>query len=236
MTIEQLAFLALSGVAVLAALATILARNPIHSAAMLVLCFFNIAGLFVLAGAEFLAAAMVIIYGGAILVLVVFVVMLVRMNDLPEMHAGHPVQMIVAPVVGLAAFLEVLAVVTVAGGVPIGQSGVWTRQAVQAVGGNAQAFGRALYSEYLFPFVVVSLVLLAAAIGAIVLAKPSREEEVDMQLDISLSRARAHTGLRRLERLALERRQREDAAAVANAALDETPEAEALPARPGRDA
>lgn len=221
MTGEQVAFLALSAMAVIAAIGTIIARNPVHSGIMLVLSFTGMAGLFALLGAEFLAVAQVIIYGGAILVLVVFVVMLVRMDDLPEMHAGHPVQLIVAPVVGVAAFLEVVA--AVASGFPLGTSGPWTTQAIQAVGGHAQAFGRALYTDYLFPFIVVSLVLVVAAIGAIVLAKPSTTEELASGLTISLGQARSRTGLRRLERLALERRQREDAAALANSALDETP-------------
>ena len=120
MTVQQIAFFALSAAAVIGALVTILARNPVHSGAMLVFSFFNVAGLFVLLGAEFLATAMVIIYGGAIMVLVVFVLMLVRLDDLPEMHPGHPVQMVVAPLVGLAAFLEVVAAVTMTGGVPLG--------------------------------------------------------------------------------------------------------------------
>jgi NADH-quinone oxidoreductase subunit J len=222
MTAEQIVFLALSGAAVLAALATILARNPVHCGALLVLSFVNVAGLFALLGAEFLAVAMAIIYGGAIVVLVIFVVMLVRMDDLPEMHAGHPIQMVVAPIVGAAAFLEVVA--AVAGGFPLGTTGPWTVAAVQAVGGNVQAFGRVLYSEFLFPFVIVSLVLVVAAVGAIVLARPSRAEDLAAMLGtISLSQARARTGTRRLERLAAERRQREDAAALANVALGETP-------------
>jgi NADH-quinone oxidoreductase subunit J len=219
MTLEQIVFLAISGAAVLMALGTILARNPVHSAALLVLSFVNIAGLFVLLGAEFLAVAMAIIYGGAILVLVVFVLMLVRMDDLPEMHAGHPVQMVVAPVVGLAAFLEVVAAVAI--GLPLGTRGVWTPDAVQQAGGNVQVFGRVLYTEYLFPFVVVSLVLVVAAIGAIVLAKQTGAEAT-ASWDITLNQAQGAGRLRRLERLALERDQREDAAAVANAALSET--------------
>lgn len=221
MTVEQIVFLALSGAAVLMAAGTILARNPVHSGALLVLSFFNVAGLFASLAADFLAVANVIIYGGAIMVLVVFVVMLVRMDDLPEMHGGHPVQLAVAPLVGLAAFLEVVA--AVATGFPLGQQGPWTPEQVAAVNGNAQALGRVLYSEYLFPFVAVSLVILAAAVGAIVLARPSRTEQIRDVGSISLGQARATTGLRRLERLALERRQREDAAALANAALEETP-------------
>lgn len=222
MTVEQIIFLALAGVAVLCALAAILARNPVHCGALVVLSFFNVAGLFAMLGADFLAVAQVIIYGGAIMVLVVFVVMLVQMDRLPEMHAGHPVQMVVAPIVGLAAFLEVVA--AIAAGVPLGRGGPWTPEAIMAVGGPAQAFGLVLYTEYLFPFVVVSLVLLVAAVGAMVLARPSRTEEIAEIGTISLSRARARTGVRRLEGVVVDdRTSRGAAAAQANAALDQTP-------------
>jgi NADH-quinone oxidoreductase subunit J len=218
MTGEQLIFLALSGAAVLTALATILARNPVHSGAMLVLSFVNVAGLFVLLGAEFLAVAELIIYGGAILVLVVFVLMLVRLDDLPEMHAGHPVQLVVAPIVGLAAFLEVVAVA--AAGFPLGQGGPWTPEVVQAVGGNAQAFGRVLYTEYLFPFVVVSLVLLVAAIGAMALARRTKAEEMEATGSISLTKARSTLSIQELREQALARGEKVDAAALANMALE----------------
>lgn len=218
MTLEQIIFLAVSGAAVLTALGTIIARNPVHSAALLVLSFFNVAGLFALLGAEFLAVAHVIIYGGAILVLVVFVVMLVRMDDLPEMHAGHPVQLIVAPIVGIAAFLEVVA--AVAAGFPLGSGGPWTPEAIQAVGGNAQALGRVLNTEFMFPFIAVSLVLLVAAIGAIVLARSTKTEEMQAGSGISLNEARAHTGIRHLQQLALARGERPDPAALANTALE----------------
>lgn len=225
MSIEQVAFLMLATGAVVGAIGTILARNPIHCGTALVFAFFNMAGLFVLAAADFLATAMVIIYGGAILVLVVFVVMLVRMDDLPEMHPGHPVQMIVAPVVGLAAFIEVVLAVAVTGGFPLGQSGVWTGELVRAVGGTTQAFGRVLYSEFLFPFVVVSLVLLVAAIGAIALTRNEQTADGEGAVGIALSQARSRPAMQRLEQLARTRGQGTDAAALANAALEETPAA-----------
>ncbi|MCC6626846.1 MAG: NADH-quinone oxidoreductase subunit J [Chloroflexi bacterium] len=225
MSIEQIAFAVLSAAAVIGGLGTILARNPIHCGTALVFAFFNIAGLFVLASAEFLAMAMMIIYGGAVMVLVVFVVMLVRMDDLPEMHPGHPVQMIVAPVVGVAAFVEVVLATTVVGGFPVGQAGVWTPAATQAVGGTTQAFGRVLYNEYLFPFVVVSLVLLVAAIGAIALARQPGAADAEGAAGISLSQARARLAMDRVEQLARARGGPVDAAALANAALEQTPAA-----------
>jgi hypothetical protein len=100
--------------------------------------------------------------------------------------------------------------------------GQWPPQVIQAVGGHTQAFGRVLYTEFLFPFIVVSLVLVVAAIGAIVLAKPAGDEPGALG-SISLGSARSRTGLRRLEQLAQAGRQRTDAAALANAALDQVP-------------
>ena len=217
MTVEQLIFLVLSAAAVLTALGTIVARNPVHSGALLVLSFFNVAGLFVMLWAEFLAVAQVIIYGGAIMVLVVFVVMLVRMDDLPDMHAGHPVQRVVAPIVGLVVLLETVAVILV--GFPLGSPGPWTPQAKLAVGGQAQAFGLVLYSEYLFPFVVVSLVLLVAAIGAMALAREGDITEDHQASTISLSRARARHGAELLDTVPPGEPVEDDVAAMANALL-----------------
>ena len=217
MTVEQLIFLVLSAAAVLTALGTIVARNPVHSGALLVLSFFNVAGLFVMLWAEFLAVAQVIIYGGAIMVLVVFVVMLVRMDDLPDMHAGHPVQRVVAPIVGLVVLLETVAVILV--GFPLGSPGLWTPQAKLAVGGQSQAFGLVLYSEYLFPFVVVSLVLLVAAIGAMALAREGDIGEDHEVSTISLSRTRARHGSELLDDVPPDEPIEEDVAALANALL-----------------
>ena len=83
------------------------ASNPVHSAIFLVLCFFNVAGIFVMLGAEFLAVVQVIVYTGAILVLVLFVLMLVDPDDLPEFHAARPVQRYVGFLLGGILLLEV---------------------------------------------------------------------------------------------------------------------------------
>jgi NADH-quinone oxidoreductase subunit J len=123
-------------------------------------------------GAEFLAVVQVIVYTGAILVLVLFVLMLVDPDDLPEFHTARPVQRYVGLLLGLVLLLEVGAAIlnrTVAG-VPGGA----TEENINLVGGNTQALGRTLYTEYLFPFEIASLVLLVGIIGAIVLALPER--------------------------------------------------------------
>ena len=169
---DALVFYLLAFVCVLAAGGVVIATNPVHSAVFLVLCFFNVAALFVMLGAEFLAAVQVLVYTGAILVLVLFVLMLVDPDDLPEFHTARPVQRAVGLLLGAILLLEVGAAIV--NRTVIGQTGTASADAVDLVGGNTQALGRTLYTEYLLPFEIVSLVLLVGVIGAIVLALPER--------------------------------------------------------------
>ena len=134
--------------------------------------FLNVAGIYVLLGAEFLAAVQVIVYTGAILVVFLFVIMLVRPEDLGELSHGSRVQTGLSWLLGIGLFGEIATVI--ATGIVRGQQGVINAQAVAQVGGNTQALGRFLYSEYLLPFEVASLVLLVATISAIVLGIPER--------------------------------------------------------------
>ncbi len=168
----EIVFYFLSAVAVLMAIGVVFARNPVHSALFLVITFLNVAGVFVLLGAEFLAAVQVIVYTGAILVVFLFVVMLVRPEDLGELSHSSRMQTIVSWILGLGLFGEIATVI--ATGVVRGQQGLITSQEVAQVGGNTQAIGRFLYSEYLLPFEIASLVLLVATIAAIVLGLPER--------------------------------------------------------------
>ena len=190
---DLIVFYLIGTVCVLAALGVVVANNPVHSAIFLVLSFFNVAAVFVMLGAEFLAVVQVIVYTGAILVLVLFVLMLVDPDDLPEFHAARPVQRSIAFLLGLILLLEVGAAIlnrAVDGG-NLSPSTA-TPQQIEAVGGNTQALGRALYTDYVFAFEVVSLVLLVGVIGAIVLALPERlgERRLPARATISLSHAR----------------------------------------------
>jgi len=165
-------FYLLSFVAVLMAAGVVLARNPVHSAFFLVISFLNVAGLYVMLGAEFLAAVQVIVYTGAIMVVFLFVIMLVRPEDLGELSHGAPVQTVLAWILGIGLFAEIATVI--ASGIVTGQRGQATLDQVAAVGGNTQAIGRVLYSEFLLPFEIASLILLVATIAAIVLGIPDR--------------------------------------------------------------
>ena len=139
-------------------------RNPIYSALSLLIMFFNVAGLYVTLHAEFLAAVQVIVYAGAILVLYLFVVMLLNIRREDRYHAQLPV----AILLGIMLLTELVLLALQRG---------WTQEAGSAVGesaadlGNTQMIGEVLYSTYLFPFEVASLILLVAMIGAIILAK-----------------------------------------------------------------
>jgi NADH-quinone oxidoreductase subunit J len=169
---DLVVFYLIGAVCVLSAIGMVASNNPVHSAIFLVLCFFNVAGIFLMLGAEFLAVVQVIVYTGAILVLVLFVIMLVDPENLPEFHTARPVQRYVGLLLGAILLLEM--------GVAIidrtvkGLSGNATPENVSQVGGNVEALGRTLYSTYIFPFEIASLVLTVGVIGAIVLAMPER--------------------------------------------------------------
>jgi NADH-quinone oxidoreductase subunit J len=169
---DVIIFYMIATICVLCAGGVVASNNPVHSAIFLVLCFFNVAAIFVMLGAEFLAVVQVIVYTGAILVLMLFVLMLVDPDDLPEFHAARPVQRYVGILLGLILLLEVG--VAIIDRTVTGVGGTATAETVTLVGGNTQALGRTLYTQYLLPFEVVSLVLTVGVIGAIVLAMPER--------------------------------------------------------------
>lgn len=172
MSWDFLAFMLLAAICVVSAAGMVAATNPIHAGIFLGLCFIHVAGIFVMLGAEFLAVVQVIVYTGAILVLLLFVLMLVDPDDLPEFHTGRPVQRAVAVLLGIVLLLEVG--VAVLGRTISGQDGTATAENIALVGGNTQALGRTLYTEYLLPFEIASLVLTVGVVGAIVLALPER--------------------------------------------------------------
>ncbi|HEU5425108.1 MAG TPA: NADH-quinone oxidoreductase subunit J [Nitrolancea sp.] len=170
MSVQVVVFDILGLIAVISALGVVLAKRPVHSAIALALSFINVAGIYVMLRAEFLAAIQIIVYAGAILVLVLFVLMLVQEERLPEFYGGRPVQRAVGFILGLILLGEVAAAILARN--ISGQMGPWTTQAVQSVGGNVQALGQVLYAQNVLPIQAVALVLLVATIGALVLARP----------------------------------------------------------------
>lgn len=160
-------FFYFSGVIVLTSVLVVALRNPIYSAISLLIMFFHVAGLYVTLHAEFLAAVQIIVYAGAILVLYLFVVMLLNVKREERYHAQFPL----AALLGVTILTEVLMLAILRGfsSEPLPTLG-GAGQADQAAG-NTETIGEVLYSTYLFPFEIASLILLVAMIGAIVLAK-----------------------------------------------------------------
>jgi len=165
-------FYMLASVSVLTAIGVVAAKNPVHSAVFLVLCFLNVAGIFVMLGAEFLAIVQVIVYTGAILVLVLFVLMLVDPEDLPSFYTAEPLQRYLSFLLGGVLLLEVGAAIVSRTGIE--SRGDATPENIAAVGGSTQALGRIIFSDYLLAFEAISIVLTVGIMGAIVLALPDR--------------------------------------------------------------
>jgi NADH-quinone oxidoreductase subunit J len=164
----QLFFGYFAGVIVVTSILVVALRNPVYSALSLLVMLFHMAGLFVILHAEFLAAVQVIVYAGAILVLYLFVVMLLNVKQDDRYHS----QWRIAAVVCVPLLIE--SIVLLSGGAratsPDSRS-LETGPLDSIDADNTLAIGKTLFSTYLFPFEVASLVLLVAMIGAIVLAK-----------------------------------------------------------------
>ncbi|CAN5520372.1 NADH-quinone oxidoreductase subunit J [soil metagenome] len=169
--IQTLAFYLFAVMVIASGALTISSRNPVHSVLWLILAFFNGAGLMLIAGAEFIAMLLVIVYVGAVAVLFLFVVMMLDI-DFAEMRAGF--QKYLWPGLALAVALAVEIFIAVgaweAGGVQLGRRVAVTPETVP----NIQAIGTLLYSRYLYIFEGAGLVLLVAMIGAIVLTHRQR--------------------------------------------------------------
>ena len=171
--IQVLTFYLFAGIMLAAAAFTILARNPVHSVLWLIVAFFNAAGLMVLAGAEFIAMLLVIVYVGAVAVLFLFVVMMLDI-DFAELRAGF----IKNFPLGLAVAIVLLAEIVLGmGAYQAGSLKLGTPDgsgAPVAGASNIEAIGALLYGKYLFLFEVAGIILLVAMVGAIVLTHRQR--------------------------------------------------------------
>jgi NADH-quinone oxidoreductase subunit J len=163
-----LAFVLVALLAVGSALGLVLRRNPIHGALFLIVNLGCIAVFYLMLGAEFLAAAQVIVYAGAIMVLFLFVVMLLNAphEDTDYDEKTHPL-MRPGPRRFGALLAGVLIVELVWALTRRAESGVFAGGAVSSV----SAIGRLLFTDYAFPFEVTSVLILVAMVGAVVLAR-----------------------------------------------------------------
>ena len=169
-------FLAFAALLVVCSLMVILNRNPVTSALWLVLGFCSLSGLYLLLHAEFVAMVQVIVYAGAIMVLFLFVIMYLNLQHDVETGAQIALRRGIGWMVGalLLLFAGLLANRGWAPG-PVASE-------LPAQGhGNAAAIGKVLYSRFLFPFEITSVLLLVAMVGAIVLAKGRPAADADTE-------------------------------------------------------
>ncbi|MBI5303073.1 MAG: NADH-quinone oxidoreductase subunit J [Chloroflexi bacterium] len=167
---DAIVFYLFAALAVVAALGVISLRNPVHSALSLAVVFVSLAALYVLLSAPFIAAAQVMVYAGAILILFVFVIMLLS-PGLDQGAGALERQPALAGVFGIA--LVLLLVVAGASAVLPTTRGTFTPEYLAQVG-NVEAIGAALFTDFILPFELTSVLLLAAIVGVVVLAKKSR--------------------------------------------------------------
>lgn len=169
---EQVAFFAGAVGALGGAVAVIALRNPFYSVLALVVHLFSLAGLFLILHAEFLAAAQVVVYAGAVMVLYVFVAAYVGGVQEPLWDA-IPGQRVLAPLIAVALFVELSIAVLGSGLKSLGTEG----ETIPAGFGSPEAIGRLLLERFLVPFEAASLLLLVAAVGAVVLAARRNPEQ-----------------------------------------------------------
>ncbi len=169
--IAAIAFYVFAAVLVGSSALVVSSRNPVHSVLFLILAFFNAAALFLLAGAEFLAMILVIVYVGAVAVLFLFVVMMLDVN-FDQLREGYQRYAPIGAAVGIVLFAELILTV---GGWQLLPNVTLHLGAPMPVGtSNTNALGQLIYTHYVFLFQASGLILLVAMIGAIVLTHRER--------------------------------------------------------------
>jgi NADH-quinone oxidoreductase subunit J len=163
------------------AIGVITVRNPVHAAICLITTLFGVAVAFIAQSADFLAAVQIIVYAGAIVVLFLFVIMFLGVDQ--NFHVS------VDPLVGQRAFALVGVVITIGGLITLMATSHWVTGATSVSGarlasgnGNVKQLGTAIFTTYLFAFEATSALLIIAVVGAVLMARRERsttKEEVD---------------------------------------------------------
>ncbi len=202
--IAAIAFYVFAAILIASAVMVVTSRNPVHSVLFLILAFFNAAALFLIAGAEFLAMILVIVYVGAVAVLFLFVVMMLDI-DFARLREGFQRYAPIGFIVGGILLAELILVI---GAWSFADQAEELRLSPMPEGSvtNAEALGQILYTDYVYLFQAAGMVLLVAMIGAIVLTHRrragTRRQDIAAQLarsgSVNLRSVPAGVGLREL--------------------------------------
>lgn len=169
MSTTEILFFFLSALAIFSAIMVLVSRNPVHSVLWLIAVFFAISGHYVLLNAQFLAIVNLIVYAGAIMVLFLFVIMLMNLNA--ETEPQKHIWMKLAGVISGGCFLLMLVSL-------VRQAVDMKERQVLMTGGDIgliKNLGKALFSDYVVPFEITSVLFLSAMVGAVVIAKKDTE-------------------------------------------------------------
>lgn len=166
MTFEQVVFYGLAAVTVFSAVMMLLQRNPVNSALFLILNFFCLGGLYLTLNAQFIAIVHVLVYAGAIMVLILFVIMLLNLGDDKRLREHLGLRMYLGIAFSVALLVELLYILG------FSSANNYTQQSPAAVEiGTVEYIGKVLFTKFLFPFEITSFLLLVAIVGAVILAK-----------------------------------------------------------------
>jgi NADH-quinone oxidoreductase subunit J len=171
MSIVLILFCVLSAITLSTAFLTVFSKNPIHSAIYLVICFFSIAGHYLLLNAQFLAIVHVIVYSGAIMILFLFTIMLMNLNKENEVHKPRITRL--GAIVSFCMMCVVLLLI-------FRNSKPIPNDSYEVTGEDFQSIkvlGKVLLNEYMVPFEFASILLLVAMIGAVLLSKKEKLEK-----------------------------------------------------------
>ncbi|MGZ3651081.1 MAG: NADH-quinone oxidoreductase subunit J family protein [Bdellovibrionota bacterium] len=167
--LPHILFLAFCVLAIGSSVAVVTLRNPVSAAFSLILVLLNVAGIFAMQEAYFVAAVQILVYAGAIMVLFIFVIMLLSIehvdHDMPDskMFWGVPIGL------GLVFFLGMGFVLIK--GTNASAKGPFTTQAIEAAGGNVRVISEVMFSDYILPFLSMGMLLSICIVGAVLLAK-----------------------------------------------------------------
>jgi NADH-quinone oxidoreductase subunit J len=170
MSVLLIIFCVLAAITLATAFLTVFSRNPIHSAIYLVICFFSVAGHYLVLNAQFLAIVHIIVYSGAIMILFLFTIMLMNLNKENEVHKPRITRL--GAIVSFCLVCLILIAIFI-NSKPIAGDYIATGEDYQSI----QVLGKILLNEYMVPFEFASILLLVAMIGTVLLSKKEKLEK-----------------------------------------------------------